>query len=440
MKSRNFDVLIVGAGAAGLVAAATLSQRDQSVCVLEARDRIGGRIHTHDEPGVPLPMDLGAEFIHGSAPATLRWLRKSNTPIVDSAQTRWMIRAGKLQLTDDLFEEMKEGLDRARRPRKDLPFGKFLEGAARNTMSTRARQFARTLVEGFDAADAARVSTFETIKEWSGSGSADAPTFRPLGGYRSLLDALTGAFDHDKVQLKLGAVVSEVKWRRGKVTITATQHGEALVVSAPKAIVTLPLGVLQLAPQSPHAVRFDPPLTHKRKAFACLGVGPVVRIILRFHDAFWETLQEGLYKDGAFFHAPGEAFPTFWTPLPMRAPILVAWSAGPDAVRMSGLDQAELVKRALNSLEVLFGKRANIREAFAGSHFHDWQADPFSCGAYSYVTAGGSSARKALAKPLHDTLFFAGEAADTEGESGTVAGALQSGERAAREVMQGDER
>jgi len=432
---QHFDILIVGAGAAGLAAAAALSQKGYSVAVLEARDRIGGRIHTRRDPDVSIPIDLGAEFIHGAAAATLRWLRRSHTPIIDAAQNHWMVRSGKLQVADDVFEEMKEGLDRARKPHKDLPFSRFLEGAARNKLSIRARQFARTLVEGFDAADADRVSTLETLKEWSSSGSADAPTFRPHGGYQSLLTALTGSFDHDNVLVKLGAVVNEVKWRRGKVTITATQHGTAIVLSAAKAIITLPLGVLQLPSQSPHAVRFDPALGQKRKAFECLAVGPVIRIMLRFRDAFWEQIEDGCYKDGAFFHAPDEVFPTFWTPLPFRAPILVAWAAGPNASRLSGLKQPELVKRALSSLEVLFGKHAGVREQFEGAHFHDWQADPYACGAYSYVTAGGSAARKLLAKPLHNTLFFAGEAADIEGESGTVAGALQSGERAAREAM-----
>jgi len=432
---QHFDTVIVGAGAAGLAAAAMLSQKGQSVCVLEARDRIGGRIDTRHHPDVAIPLDLGAEFIHGAAPATIRWLRQSNTAVVDATQSRWMIRSGRLQPTDDLFEEMKEGLDRARKPRKDLPFSQFLEGAARKKLSMRTRQFARTLVEGFDAADASRVSTLETLREWSGSGAADAPAFRPLGGYASLLTALTSASVRENVLMKLGCVVNEVKWRRGKVTITATQHGGAAIVSAAKAIITLPLGVLQLPAQSPHAVRFDPMLTHKRKAFECLAVGPVIRILLRFRDAFWEKLDDCCYRDGAFFLVPGESFPTFWTPLPFRAPVLVAWSAGPDASRMSSLEPSDLVKRALGSLEVLFGKHSGVREQFEGAHFHDWQADPFACGAYSYVTAGGASARKLLAKPLQGTLFFAGEAADTEGESGTVAGALQSGERAAREVM-----
>ena len=188
---QNFDTLIVGAGAAGLAATATLSQAGQSVCLLEARDRIGGRILTLHEPGIAVPIDLGAEFVHGAAPSTLRWLRRSNTALIDTVQSRWMISNGKLQPTEDLFDEMKTGLDRVRRPRKDLPFSEFLEGAARSKLSPRARQLARTLVEGFDAADVTRVSTLETLDEWSGSSAADAPTFRPLGGYASLLTALT---------------------------------------------------------------------------------------------------------------------------------------------------------------------------------------------------------------------------------------------------------
>jgi monoamine oxidase len=434
-QAPTFDVLIIGAGAAGLAAAATLAQRGRSVGILEARDRIGGRIYTRHDPDLGVPLELGAEFIHGKAPATLRWLKRANTVVVDSAQTRWTMRAGKLQPADDLFEAMQRGLEQVRRPRKDLPFGEFLDGAARSKLSPRARQFARTLVEGFDAADATRVSTLETLEEWSGSSAADAPTFRPQGGYSSLLGSLTGAFAQCKVHLQLGAVVHQVHWRRGNVTITATQRGERLSLSAPRAIVTLPLGILQLPPQSPNAVRFEPGLSEKQKAFEGLAIGPVIRVILRFRTAFWEDIDAGRYRDGAFFHAPDSAFQSFWSPLPVRAPVLVAWAAGPNASRLAGLDESQIVNSALQSLQLVFGKRAQPGKHLQGAYWHDWQADPFACGAYSYVTVGGSGAREILAKPLQDTLFFAGEAADTEGESGTVAGALQSGERSAHQIL-----
>jgi monoamine oxidase len=431
----TFDTVVLGAGAAGLAAAAELAGHERSICVLEARDRLGGRIFTRHEAGLAAPIELGAEFIHGMAPATIAWLKRSNTPVIDASRVRWTGRGGKLEPADNVFEEMKRGLDRVRRPRKDLPFSEFLDGPARGKLSVRAREFARTLVQGFDAADATRVSTLKTLDEWNSQGAADAPTFRPLGGYSTLISALAGALDPAKVQVQLNTVVHEVRWRRGAVTINATRQGEPFSIEASQAIIALPLGVLQLPAQAAGAVRFTPPLSAKQKAFDGLAVGPVIKVLLRFRTPFWEALDDGRYRDTAFLLIPGAAFPTFWSTLPLRTPLLNAWAAGPNAVRLSGLNESEIVRAALDSLESAFGRRVKLRPQLQGAFLHDWQADPFSCGAYSYVMAGGASARKQLAVPLQKTLFFAGEAADTEGESGTVAGALQSGQRAARQVL-----
>jgi monoamine oxidase len=115
--------------------------------------------------------------------------------------------------------------------------------------------------------------------------------------------------------------------------------------------------------------------------------------------------------------------------------LLNAWAGGPNAARLFGKSEAELAQLAIDSLQSGFGRKARIRRLLDRAYLHDWQADPFSRGAYSYVIAGGQSARRALAAPVQGTLFFAGEASDTGGESGTVAGALQSGMRAARQVL-----
>ena len=116
-------------------------------------------------------------------------------------------------------------------------------------------------------------------------------------------------------------------------------------------------------------------------------------------------------------------------------PLLIAWAGGPKAARLSGAAARDIVRQAVRSLESIFGTHTGIEEQLAATWVHDWQQDPFARGAYSYVAVGGHGARRALAEPLRDTLFFAGEAADYEGEHGTVAGALQSGTRAAREVL-----
>jgi monoamine oxidase len=432
--SARFDVAIVGAGAAGLAAAAELSRHGRSVCVLEARDRIGGRIFTRDEPDLPVPLELGAEFVHGKAPATVQWLAKRTTTLVDAAQNHWMLRAGKLRPSDDLFAELKAQLGKAR-PRHDLPFAEFLAGPARRHLRPQLREFALLLIEGYDAADAARVSTLATIDEWCGGGAADAATFRPQGGYASLLSALAGALDREHVRVELGTIVREVRWKRGAVTIVATQRGRAHEVVARTAIVTLPLGVLQLPPQAPNGVRFVPALSAKQKALAGLATGPVVKLLLRFRQPFWEQLDAGRYADAAFFHAPHAPFPTFWTMLPARTSLLAAWAAGPAAARLAGVGEAEIVRTALDCLATLFGGNERCGADFEGAHLHDWQADPFACGAYSYLVAGGGKAREQLARPLVNTLFFAGEAAETGGASGTVAGALESGKRAAEQLV-----
>lgn len=133
------DVLVIGAGAAGLAAAAELNAAGLSVCVLEARDRVGGRIFTRHEVNLSVPLELGAEFIHGESPATFAWLAKANAGIVDAAHSRWRLEDGKLRQGDDLFEDMKHGLEKIRKPRKDLPFSEFLQDA-RGKLSPRVRE------------------------------------------------------------------------------------------------------------------------------------------------------------------------------------------------------------------------------------------------------------------------------------------------------------
>jgi monoamine oxidase len=161
----------------------------------------------------------------------------------------------------------------------------------------------------------------------------------------------------------------------------------------------------------------------------------VIKAALLFRTPFWEELDQGRYRGVSFFHSPGAAFPTFWTARPERVPLLVAWAGGPNAARLAKAPARDIVRRAVASLASILGTRGGIEDQVAAAWVHHWQQDPLARGAYSYVAVGGHGARRALAEPLEDTLFFAGEAADYEGEHGTVAGALASGERAARQAL-----
>jgi monoamine oxidase len=252
-----------------------------------------------------------------------------------------------------------------------------------------------------------------------------------------VLTALAGALNRKSVHVQLQSIVTRVGWRRGAVDVAGTFLGQPFQVGAPQAIVTVPIGVLQLPRGAPGAIEFKPELEQKRAALSGIVAGPVHKVILRFRRAFWEELDGGRYRDASFFHSLETAFPTFWTTMPVRSTLLNAWVGGPPAVSLSGKSDAEIVHAALQSLRMMFGLAANAdRVQLEAAFVHNWERDPFSRCAYSYVGVGANdTARRDLAAPLDDTLFFAGEATDTTGEPATVTGALQSGSRAAREVL-----
>jgi monoamine oxidase len=244
--------------------------------------------------------------------------------------------------------------------------------------------------------------------------------------------------------VRLGASVERVEWVRGCVIVHARGVSDAMraPVTARAAIVTLPAGVLEAEAGEEGAMRFEPELPGKHAALAGIGVGHVRRLVLRFRSRFWE--REGgtpalvPAADGgelAFMHAPGADVPVWWTLRALRAPLLVGWAGGPAALRLAGLSHDELTARALAALATVLGaSEPALRAELLELHTHDWSADPYARGAYSYVAVGGIDAPAALAAPVDDTLFFAGEATQSDGSAGTVHGALASGHRAAREV------
>jgi monoamine oxidase len=213
-----------------------------------------------------------------------------------------------------------------------------------------------------------------------------------------------------------------------------TVSGESLTLRARAAIVTLPIGVLRHRGDESEVI-FDPELPEpKRAALEKIEMGHVVKVVLRFRTAFWERIGDGRYKDGAFFRGAGQSFGAYWTQYPVRSELVVAWAGGPKAVVLGRLSHEDIVERALAGFGALFDEAALARAEFEEGLMHDWDRDPFARGAYSYVAVGGENARLAFAQPLGDTLFFAGEATSNDGQGGTVNGALETGERAAREV------
>ena len=251
------DVLVIGAGAAGLATAAELARAGRSVLVVEARDRIGGRCLTRRLPGIPAPVELGAEFIHGRPQATLALLRKANIAAVDSTRTQRVALDGRLQDVN-IFAQAQRVARRSPKG-KDVSFRAFL---ARQRLPKLTRTLATMMVQGFDAADPALASAREIVEEWSGGGLGLSQP-RPQGGYGPLLESLVG-----ETKIQLETAVRGVRWKRSSVEVRGTFRGEPWSAWAPRAVITLPIGVL------PSLLR------EKRQALAKLESGPVVRVAL----------------------------------------------------------------------------------------------------------------------------------------------------------------
>jgi len=198
-------------------------------------------------------------------------------------------------------------------------------------------------------------------------------------------------------------------------------------------VITVPLGVLQAG-----TIAFSPAPVELLEAARRLRSGQVFRVTLRFREAFWEEKEE--LADAGFILSREAVFPTWWTTLALRSRLLVGWNAGARAEGMKGMDRDGVLRCAVDSLSRIMGMPVeSIHGELENAYFHDWHADPFALGAYSYVPAGALEARKQLAVAVMDTLYFAGEATDQQGHSATVHGAIASGERAALEILRDGE-
>jgi monoamine oxidase len=227
--------------------------------------------------------------------------------------------------------------------------------------------------------------------------------------------------------VRLNSIVDAVKWRRGSATVEVRSalNGRRESLHSRRVLITVPLGVLQSG-----SIRFEPEPGVILGAAQALEFGNVFRVTLRFEKPFWADKPE---LSGASFILSEElVFPTWWTTLPVESAVITGWSAGPKADPLCGKTRSEIIDAALSSLEKIAG---SLTARLENAWFHDWHADPFSRGAYSYVPAGKLAARAKLAEPVEDTLYFAGEATDLIGYGGTVHGAIASGKRAAAQIL-----
>ncbi len=418
------EVLVIGAGAAGLAGARELAQQGFAVRVLEARDRVGGRICTCRSAG-GYPIELGAEFIHGIGNSVWNIVGTAGLSVHEVPNRHWQFLNGRLTENSDFWDDLAavtEEID-SRTPEQDVR--SWLE--SRRRIDNRIKQLALDYVEGFHAARAERMS----LHAWARANAAaergnGQRAFRVQSGYDEIPGVLLNELLSRKATIEFNTIVKDIRWEPGAVEVEAETGDTMRVFRGTRVLITLPLGVLQ----SVHdGVSFYPPLESKKSALENLAMGQVLKVAIEFRSRFWPVENFG------FIHSDDEWLPTWWAD--ERGPVLVGWAGGPRAEWLSCESDDAILDEAFRALSRIFRvDPKRILELHAASWMHDWMHDRFAGGAYSFTPVGMTVVPRQLAAPVADTLFFAGEATDSQGEQGTVQAALASGTRAANAIAQ----
>jgi monoamine oxidase len=295
-----------------------------------------------------------------------------------------------------------------------------------------ANRRATAYVSGFNAADPDVVGVHWLVESMRAEERIDGDrAFRPSKGYRELVEILEADLRKADVTVRTGTIVEPVDFKTETAQVTARQAERTEFLNARKVLVTVPLAVLQAEPGQRGAIRFSPNLPKKKlEALSKMEMGKVIRIVFRFRNAFWKKFRpskadsQNLSHLG-FLFSRDERFPTWWTRMPIDVPMITGWAPFRAAEHLSGKRESQVVQEGLAALSRVFHvPQHKIEEEFVKAYFHDWQNDPFSRGAYSYGKIGSDGAQLALAEPINETLFFAGEATDITGNNGTVHGAI----------------
>lgn len=418
-------IVVIGAGLAGLAAAQELQRLGHGVVVVEARDRIGGRVWTsHQWPDAPL--DFGATWIHGTegnpiteladALQARRWVTNYDRAITYNTDGLPLSEAAAREL-GRLRADLVQAIALAQDGEVDVSILKATESVWQGLdPSSQAHRLINFVLNG-DLEHEYAGSVAQLSAHWYDSGQAfdgDDALFEQ--GFGVIAEALA-----EGLSIDLGQVVREIQWDQSPVRVI-TQQTEFL---ADQVVVTLPLGVLQAG-----RVRFTPALPNdKQRVIARLGMGVLNKCYLRFEGAFWPTDVDWLEYISAN-HGEWTEWVSFQRVA--RQPILLGFNAADQGQQIeAGSDQA-IVASAMDTLKTIFGP--DISDPI-DAQITRWASDPFALGSYSYNALGATPRdRKMLAAPLGNRLFFAGEATHPD-YFGTTHGAYLSGLRAAEEIL-----
>jgi monoamine oxidase len=415
-------IVVIGAGAAGLMAARELGRAGKKVTILEARDRCGGRILPLPAAEFGYPAEGGAEFVHGEAPVTHGLLREAGLSLLPIHGKQWTVEDGKFSREESQDPHEAELHKAVQELKDDLTVAEFLRRHFAGPEYDRLRHSIERMVEGYDAADPERASILALREEWMAGGRNTQA--RIIGGYGALVEFLTAECCNHGVAIHLGSTVSaiEASSERGVVRCA---NGDAHECDA--VVLTMPLPLLK-------EIMLPPADRERAAAAAHIGFGNVIKILLRFETRWWVDKRMDL-ADLTFLLSDAR-IPVWWTQHPADLAVLTGWFGGPKTEAMANLGEHELIEAGLASLAEIFGcDPKELTRNLVAARAINWAHDPLAGGAYSYATPETRAAQAVLSRIDGGAVFFSGEALYRVRDMGTVEAALASGLETARTLL-----
>ncbi len=409
-----YDVVVIGAGIAGLAAARVCAEAGLRVVVLEASARVGGRIRTERVGDVVI--ELGAEFVHGQAPELVDLIAEAGLTTYERTGNFLVRSEDGFEVQEDDDDGVLEGLKEY--AGEDCSFAEYV-----GKLGLGEEELAAEIgyVEGFNAADAREASVIALGRQQVAEDTIDGGrSWRVVEGYDRVPEYVAGRVREAGGEIVFGARVEEVDWRGEVVRVESYDT----CYQARRVIVAIPLGVYQGA-----VVGFKPTARRYDLATGGMRMGNVCRFTMLFKRRLWPEKM-------SFVMTPELMPRIWWTARPAPMLTLTGWVGGPQAEQFALLDEGVLEQKMLPVVAKVLGlAEREVQEALAGFYTVDWLAEDGARGAYSWVAVGGAGASAEMCVPLANKVFFAGEHTDVSGHWGTVHGALRSGLRAGAQVL-----